>query len=236
MPSPKSPLTVLVEALDAAPPLRGFGGKSKGLVLLGKDRLARGRSAPSIVLFPATGPLKTPSDNVNQYADAVLVVTARLWGRDIDEAWDLRARYIAALWYQANPDPFNPDDAIAGPYFALESETWDIVPDTAGLGQELEVDVVFRFSASDKVLTRGEVLVESITRTATLLVAINATDTTAVVETTEGYPAAGVLQLDSEHAAYSGKTSTSLTGLVRGINGTTAAPHASGTTITVTPT
>jgi hypothetical protein len=236
MPSPKSPLTTLVEALDAAPSLRGFGGKSKGLVLLGKDRLARGRSAPSIVLFPATGPLKVPSDNVNQYADVVLVVTARLWGRDIDEAWDLRARYIAALWFQANPDPLNPDDSIAGPYFALESETWDIVPDTAQLGQELEVDVAFRFAASDEPLTYGQVDAESLERTATLLVGITAADTTAVVEATEGYPGAGVVHLDGEQAAYSGKTATSFTGLVRGINGTAPAPHASGTTISVTPT
>jgi hypothetical protein len=236
MPAPKSPLTTLAEALDAAPSLRGYGGKSKGVVQLGKDRLARGRSAPSIVLFPATGPLKTPSDNVNQYADAVLVVTARLWGRDIDEAWDLRARYIAALWYQANPDPFNPDDTIAGPYFALESETWDIVPDTAEFGQELEVDAVFRFSASDKVLTHGLVETESLLRTTILLVAIDATDTAAEVETTEGYPPAGVVHLDGEQAAYSGMTPASFTGLVRGINGTTAAPHASGATVSVTPT
>jgi hypothetical protein len=221
--------------LDSAPSLRGFGGKSKGLVLVGKNKLAAGRSAPSIVMFPATGPLKTPSDNVNQYADAVLVVTARIWGRDIDEAWDLRARFIAALWYQGNPDPTNPDDSIAGPYFALESETWDIVPDTAEFGQELEVDVVFRFSASDKALTYGAVDTETLTRTATLTADLGAADTTALVDSTYGYPTVGVLHIHGEEIAYANTTPTSFTDLIRGIHSTPPAAHAVGSVVAITP-
>lgn len=236
MPSPKSPLATLVDMLDAAPSLRGFGGKSKGLVRLGKNALAHGRSAPSIVIFPATGPLKAPSDNVNQYADVVLVVTARIWGRDIDEAWDLRARYIAALWYQANPDPNNPDDAIAGPYFALESETWDVVPDTAEFGQEVEVDAAFRFSASDEPHTYGLVESESVTRATQLTAGLGASDTTAPVEATYGYPPAGVLHIDGEVIAYASLTPTSFNGLIRGLNNTIAAPHAVGAAVAITPT
>jgi hypothetical protein len=236
MPSPKSPITVLAEALDAAPTLRGFGGKSKGLVLSGKNKLARSRSAPSIVIFPATGPLKTPADNVNQYADVVLMVTARIWGRDDDEAWDLRARYIAALWHQANPDPNSPDDSTAGPYFTLDNETWDIIPDTAENGQELEVDITVRFSASDKALTYGLVETESLTKTATLTASMLVGDVTAIVDATAGYAATGVLHIDGELMAYTGLTPFSFTGLTRGINGTTAATHASGATVSVTPT
>jgi hypothetical protein len=236
MPSPKSPIAVLAEALDAAPTLRGFGGRSRGLVLAGKNKLATGRSPPSIVIFPTTGPLKTPADNVNQFADVVMMVTARIWGRDEDEAWDLRARYIAALWYQANPDPSNPDDAIAGPYFTLENETWDIVPDAAENGQELEVDITVRFSASDKALTYGQVDSESLTKTATLTASMLVGDVTATVDATAGYAANGVLHIDGEQMAYTGLTPFSFTGLTRGISGTTAATHASGATVSVTPT
>jgi len=232
MPSPQSPITTLGKALAGAPSLKAFAR-----VLTGKNYIAAGRAPPSIVIYPVSGPLSQAIDVPESFNDVELNVAARLWGRTIDEVWDLRARYIAALWYQANPDPENPDDSIAGPYFKLIDEVWDIEPDTDQQGQEIEVIAMFRFTASEKSLSYGEVDSVDQSKTATLTVAMLAGDTTANVDATAGnYPATGVLHIDGEQMSYSGLTATSFTGLSRGINGTTAAAHAIGATVSVTPT
>ena len=59
--------------------------------------------------------------------------------------------------------------------------------------------------------------------------AINASATTIVVDSAAAFPASGIVQIGSEVISYAAKTSTDLTGCVRGINGTTAASHSSGT-------
>lgn len=231
MPAPKSPITLLAESLNAAPTLKGFAK-----VLAGKDKLAAGRSAPSIVIYPWTAGYRDSMDNVDSFVDVDLQLAARVWGRNIDETWDLRARLIAAMWAQGIGDPNNPDDSVAGPYFKFLDETWDIVPDTSQQGQELEVLFVIRESASEKALALGLVSAESLTKSATLTVAMLVGDTTATVDATAGYATSGVLHVDGEQMSYSGLTATSFTGLVRGINNTTAAPHALGASVGITPT
>ncbi len=57
---------------------------------------------------------------------------------------------------------------------------------------------------------------------------IGASDTTIPVVSTSGFPAAGILRIDSEQMSYTGTTATSFTGVTRGINGTMAATHSSG--------
>lgn len=231
MPSPPSPVSVLAQKLSQAPTLKGFAK-----VLVGKNALPLGRSPPSVVIYPWSGGYTDPQDNVDSFADVDLKLAARLWGRSDDEAWDLRARFIAAMWWQAIGDPTNPDDSVAGVFFKLVDETWDITPDTAAQGQELEVLFIIRSSASEKSLSFGLVGAESMTKTAALTSMLLIDDTSALVDATAGYATSGVLHVDGEQMAYSGVTSTSFTGLSRGINGTTAAAHAVGAAASVTPT
>ena len=61
----------------------------------------------------------------------------------------------------------------------------------------------------------------------TLSSGINATDTSLTVASGTNFPNAGVVQIDTEIIAYTGKSTNTLTGLVRGYNGTTAATHSS---------
>ncbi len=61
----------------------------------------------------------------------------------------------------------------------------------------------------------------------TLSSGINATDTSLTVASGTNFPNSGVVQIDSEIIAYSGKSTNILTGLTRGYNGTTAASHLS---------
>lgn len=56
-------------------------------------------------------------------------------------------------------------------------------------------------------------------------------DTTAVVSSTSGFPSTGTILIDQEQITYSGLTGTSFTGLVRGANGTSAAPHANAASV-----
>ena len=57
---------------------------------------------------------------------------------------------------------------------------------------------------------------------------LGASDTTATVTSTDSFPATGAWVVDSEVVYYTGKTSTTFTGLIRAQGGTTAASHSSG--------
>ena len=61
----------------------------------------------------------------------------------------------------------------------------------------------------------------------TLSSGINATDTSLTLVSGTNFPNAGVVQIDTEIIAYTGKSTNTLTGLTRGYNGTTAAIHSS---------
>ena len=61
--------------------------------------------------------------------------------------------------------------------------------------------------------------------------AIDAVVTTIVVDSTAGFPAAGVILIDNELISYTGVTATNFTGCVRGVSGTTAASHADNTLV-----
>jgi len=54
---------------------------------------------------------------------------------------------------------------------------------------------------------------------------VNNTATTILVSSTAGFQVPGTIIVDSEEISYSGTTTTSFTGCLRGINGTTAATH-----------
>ena len=65
---------------------------------------------------------------------------------------------------------------------------------------------------------------ESVTLSGTLGIG----DTTANVTSTTGMPTTGIVMFESEIVSYTGVTATTLTGLTRGLEGTSAASHASG--------
>ena len=56
---------------------------------------------------------------------------------------------------------------------------------------------------------------------------------TITVDDTTGFPSAGVIKVESELISYTGITSTSLTGITRGVNGTSTAAHSDNTSIEV---
>ena len=60
---------------------------------------------------------------------------------------------------------------------------------------------------------------------ATLTADMGSGDTTATVKSTYGLASTGTVLCDNEQFGYAGLTATTLTGLTRGINGTTAAAH-----------
>ena len=57
-------------------------------------------------------------------------------------------------------------------------------------------------------------------------------DTTLTLTSATAFPSSGTIQIGSELITYSGKSSNDLTGLSRGANGSTAASHSNGATVT----
>lgn len=72
----------------------------------------------------------------------------------------------------------------------------------------------------------------SIAGTSTLNGAINSTVTTITLASTTNFPSSGLAKVDSEVVYYNGKTGTQLQNVSRAYNGTTAASHSNGATIT----
>ena len=68
--------------------------------------------------------------------------------------------------------------------------------------------------------------------TTTLNGGINSSVTTITVTSTSSFPTSGTIDIDTELITYSGKNATQFTGCVRGANGTTAASHSTGVTVT----
>ena len=68
--------------------------------------------------------------------------------------------------------------------------------------------------------------------TATLATAINTTDTTITLESVNQMPESGKIKINNEIISYTGISTLSLTGAVRGVDDTTAATHAVNDTVT----
>jgi hypothetical protein len=69
----------------------------------------------------------------------------------------------------------------------------------------------------------------------TLNGAFTAAATTVTLTSTTGFPDSGVLVIENERIAYTGKSGATLTGLTRGYDGTTAAAHVTTTPVTLAP-
>ena len=68
--------------------------------------------------------------------------------------------------------------------------------------------------------------------TSTLSSGINTSVTTLSMASSTSFPSSGTVLINNELITYTGNSSNSLTGLTRGANGTTAASHSSGDTVT----
>lgn len=221
MPSPRSPLRTLAEALALTDALKG-----KAKIFLGAANLPRQGAPGRIVIYPRRGPM-TSAQYVGQQLDVELEVAAQIWGEDIDHAWDLRARYLRALWEQG---------IAGGAFWQGVVEEWDEPQDTAEQGQALEVVVNVKLQASTKTdLDRVRVENVSAFVTTSTTADIGAADLEIDVASTYGYPAAGIVWIDDEKISYSARSLTSFVGCARGLGGTVAAAHSSGSTVRVTP-
>jgi len=68
--------------------------------------------------------------------------------------------------------------------------------------------------------------------TTTLNGGINSSATSIVLTSASGFTSSGTIVIDTESITYSGVSTNTLTGCVRGANGTTAAAHLTGATVT----
>lgn len=228
-PSPPGDLTVLTRALQSAPSLLGFA-----TVLGGKNQLKDGASPPRIVMFVVGARDRAPYDAKTAVSSAWMIITAHFWAAasttdpgGLNNAFDLRERWYQALFAQA---------ASGGYYWKNaegENERWDQEPETAEQGQEFEIDIEVCVDANKPKQKTGTVEQTSLNRVFELTAALEIGDAAASVESTFELPGAGVLHIDDEQISYTATTPTRYTGLTRGINGTTAAAHASGTPVYV---
>lgn len=229
MPSPKGDLTLLCQNVQAASSMLGYAK-----VLPGKNALAATGAPLRVVMFPVGAKNEAADDHHAAVASSWMLVTAHFWapGPGTDAAFDLRQRWMQALRIQADAPGYYwkfPDS---------DNERWNIQPDTNEQGQEFEIDVLIRIDASMAASYLGHNTVgsTSMNRVATLAVAMGTGDNAATVDATINDPTSGVLHIDNEQMSFTGRTGTTFTGIVRGINGTTAATHAVGVAVYISPT
>ena len=110
------------------------------------------------------------------------------------------------------------------------------VPQTSASTEQILMVATF---ANKVIAARGEKIFSSastqIAEGATNAIAADTSMTgsgTITVKDTTGFSSSGTIQIDSEQFTYTGKTSTTFTGLTRGLFGTTAATHADDATVT----
>lgn len=222
--------------LQAADPLLNYnGGTTQAKVIAGKNGLVAIGAPPRIVIFPIGGSNGGPDDIRQSVISSMMLVTAHCWAKNFVDAWILRTAFFQALRIQADGVDGNP-----GYYWQCaggEDERWDIKPDASQQGQEFEIDIKVKIDVDKPAsyLTTGTVAATSMARVATLTAGIGTGDNIIPVDATYEQITSGVLHIDDEQMSFSGVTATSFTGVVRGINKTTAATHASGTAVYVSP-
>jgi len=142
MPSPKSPPTLLGDSLNTMPALANFAP-----VLVGGRKKLKTRPCPSVVLIPIEGPHGPGLDVIASLVDVDLKMLAIIWAKDIDQAWDLKARLVQALKQHAigNPTaPFAATPSQQGFFITYINEEWDPIPDAAQDGEEVGVAFTIR--------------------------------------------------------------------------------------------
>jgi hypothetical protein len=82
------------------------------------------------------------------------------------------------------------------------------------------------------IITTSTLVNKCATAFSTLNGTITATATSLVLTSAASFPSTGgIIRIDSETISYTGKSSNTLTGLVRGVNSTVAAPHTTGANV-----
>lgn len=89
-----------------------------------------------------------------------------------------------------------------------------------------------KFYSNSTATLDGKTLIAHSPVTTTLNGAINNLVTTITVASTTSFPSAGKIKIDSEVISYTGLTATTFTGCTRGVDGTAAASHSNGATVT----
>jgi hypothetical protein len=226
---PTGPITQLVNGLKKSPELQGY-------TILGSAKLmARNTAPPRINIYPTAGLIKNPRNKATANRDVDRELVAHLWGRDIDECCYLETLLVQALVNQgAGGDPVSGAGATPGLFWTATDDVWEQSEDSNRQGEEVYVRLT-AVTALDKVAQR----IGSVSSVvlgllgATLAVGMASGDLMAFVASTTGFPPSGILTIDSEQMQYTGTTTTSFTGLVRGVNGTTPSTHSSGATVNV---
>jgi len=228
---PQGQFAQLITGLQKAPELQGY------TIYDSAKKMPRNGAPPRIVLYPTTGVIKNPRNKLTAIRDVDRSIVAHLWGRDASECEYLEALLVQALTNQgAGGDPVSAANATPGLYWTATEDVWEQSEDANRQGEELYV-VLTAITSLDKNTKRfgvGQVQSVSLTQlTAQLSQQMGATDAVANVASTAGFPTAGILTIDSEQMQFTGATATSFTGLIRGVNGTTAATHNNGATVNV---
>jgi hypothetical protein len=226
---PTGPITQLVNGLKAAPELQGY------TIHASAKKMPRNGAPPRIVIYPTAGLIKNPRNKATANRDVDRELVAHLWGRDLDECCYLETLLVQALVNQgAGGDPTSPANATPGLFWTATDDLWDQTEDSDRQGEEVYVRLT-AVTSLDKVAQKtGSVSSVVFTiLTTTLAVSMASGDLMAFVASTMGLPPSGILTIDSEQIQYTGTTTTSFTGLVRGVNGTTPSTHSSGATVNV---
>lgn len=248
MPFPVGQLRQFYNGLKSAPSLKGI------TVLLGARHMAKSGAAPRIVLFPKGGPITgralRNTQNIGGVTvagngairDVERVVIAHLWAKDgtntdghFDAMEDLYNRFFQALDYQAVGGLSSSQSVTPGLFWSAYEESWDVTEDTAKDGEEVYIALQARIAINPAAGTTGTVQSTSMSNLSTTLsTQLGSTDTTASVVSTAGFPnTGGLLSIDAEQIQYQGIVGNQFIGLVRGVNGTTAATHSQGVTVNV---
>jgi hypothetical protein len=232
MPSPVAQIVALASSLRTAPTLKGFVKAQQ--VLLGRGKLSSDWSEAQIVIYPVSGKFTGPHNLETSGLDVTRSVAVRLRGKDFDQLGELEERFFQALWYRSAGGPSeSPTPATPGPFWQAIAEDWVTDPDSSSAGEEVTVfiTVVDSIDYVPPVLGRVDAagLVPGST---TLSTSMGTGDQVAAVGGILGFPSSGLIQIDAEQIRYTGLTPSSFTGLIRGQNGTSAASHLLGATVT----
>jgi hypothetical protein len=233
MPAPKGQIRKLFDAIESAPMLKKYPGGVR--VLLGARHRAYEGAPPRIVVYPKSGKITSPGNKQTAIRDVDRSIIVQLWGEDFDQVEDLQKKLFQATAYQAAGGYAYQSNLAAGEFWQAFDEEWDDDDeDSDKQGEVVYLRFVVRHSIDKPPITTGGVESTLLQRSTVLLTApIGAADDVAPVSSTEGFAPSGVLTIDSEQTQYTGKTATSFTGLVRGVNFTVAASHLVGATVNV---
>ena len=113
----------------------------------------------------------------------------------------------------------------------IDSQTEDQFRNYAAMIRTGTIPQSYTFLETERVLLLNPIP-DTAAGTTTLTGSHNASVTTLTVASTTGFPTEGRLIIESEVVSYTSTTSTTFTGVTRGIEGTTAATHAGSTTVT----